>query len=1705
MNNFHKQMGHLAPAVVDPLLIGGLQPSSPSEQSYDKETLSLWLSEKLAEALALEATTIDFHAPFAHYGVGSAEAIGLSGDLEDFLGYELSPTLLYDYPTIDALARFLAGEEHVPGDEAITVDRLPTNPDAVSNEPIAIIGIGCRFPGDANSPEQFWQLLAEGRDGIIEIPPERWNSERFYDPDPDAPGKMYTRHGGFLPNLTHFDAQFFGISPREATRMDPQQRLLTEVAWEALENAGISVGSLAGSKTGVFVGMMSNSEYTLLQLLHDEDAAVNDPYFGMGSAGSVAAGRLSYLFDLQGPTMTIDTACSSSLVGVHLASQSLRNRECELAIVGGTNAILMPESMINACKMRMLALDGRCKTFDEKADGFALGEGCGVVILKRLSDAVADNNPIQAVIRGSAVNQDGRSNGLTAPNRLSQEEVLRQALRAAQLLPQQISYVEAHGSGTALGDPIEMGALDTVYNGERDPAQPLIVGAVKTNIGHLAGAAGMAGLIKTVLSLQQQAIPVHLNLQTRNPHLAPYDGRITVPTAKLPWYSQDEPRRAGVSSFGWSGTNAHVIIEEAPAVSPVGVPAQPWQAITLSARSATALESMTEQLRAFLEQQPSHYLADIAYSYQQARSALPYRRALVGKDREDLLGLLTTRDPRRMLDGVASTNDTHRLTFLLPGLGDHYVGMGRQLYDHETVFQAAVDECAELLRSFIGLDIRHLLYPIEEQSTAPVEDQTNSGARLDLRKLLHREPVEKGELDLLYQTRYAQPILFVFEYALAQLWKHWGIVPQALIGYSLGEYVAACLAGVFCLEDALKLVATRAELIQQLAPGAMLAIALPEEGVLPFLSETISLAAVNGPAMCVVSGPVEAITQLEAQLQGNDIACQRLQTTHAFHSQMMQPIEGALIKLVQTCHLQPPQIPYLSNVTGNWIRAEEATDPRYWARHLCETVRFSAGIEQLWQQPHPIFLEVGPGQMLSSLFLQHPAGRTHETKVVLTSLPMRQEKRSDRAFQLQTISQLWLAGVSPDWQQLHSEEAVRCISLPSYPFEHQTFWIGQRKASTRQQPSEAKKLPYEDWFYLPTWKRSALPPMQVSEPQEWLVLANDNAFDAGLINAWRAQGHRITTVRAGEAFRRVQDDEYTIQIQVPQDYVALLKHLHVTQKAPQQIVHLWSLSSAPIAGSDAFSASRLKALQQTGFDSLLSLVQALGNLPALQSLQLSVVSNALHVVLGHESLQVEKASLLGMGRVIMQEYPQISYRSIELDPQTNLASQPDQQVQKYLLHDLLTPLEAIGTDRVIAYRAAYRWVQTFEPLTLSERASSGAALREQGVYLITGGLGGLGLAVAEYLAKTVQARLVLVGRSTLPEREQWSTWLAEHSEREDSVSRKLAAIQRLEALGADVLLLSADVADLTQMKSVKQQIQERFGVLHGIIHTAGAPGEGLIQLKTSEMVEKVFAPKITGTLVLDTLFKHDPLDFLLLYSSSNSITGGLGEIDYCAANAFLDAFAQAKATTSSYPILAVNWGPWEWDAWQSRVFASMPEVYAQIKQLRTQFGITFRDGESILPRLLGSGQPQLLVLPQGLDVAFQHAQALSSLAFLNDIQDEKGKQPTHERPDLRTAYVAPRTEQEQKMAEIWQAALGIEKVGLDDHFFELGGNSLIGMVIISQIKKEFSLEVSAASLFEGPTIHALLEILFPQQQEQPALVQNSSRGKLRRERMKRQR
>ena len=1346
-------------------------------------------------------------------------------------------------------------------------------PTSSAIEDIAIIGMSGRFPG-AKGIAPFWENLRDGVESISFFSTEELAARGV--PSFMLNNPAFVNAGALLDDVEMFDANFFGINPKEAEILDPQQRLALECSWEALENAGYDPERYPGL-IGVFASG-SPSAYFLYNLYPNLELRLllGNFQLTLNNDREFLSTRISYKLNLKGPSVNVQTACSSSLVSIHLASQSLLNYQCDMALAGGVSIRMLKGGYVYQ-EGGIVSPDGHCRAFDAKAQGTVFGSGVGMVVLKRLEDALADGDSIYAVLKSSAINNDGSAKiGYTAPSVEGQAKVIAEALAISRIDPESISYIEAHGTGTSLGDPIEVAALNEVFRAKTEKKGFCALGTVKTNVGHLDAAAGVTGIIKTALSLKSGMIPPSLHYEQPNPQIDFENSPFYVNTRLSEWKRNGTPRRAGVSSFGIGGTNAHAILEEAPPRGESGE-SRPWQLLLLSAKSDTALEAATGNLVSYLKESPDAKLADVAYTLQVGRGEFQYRRMLVCRSVDEAVAALESLDHRRVFSSSVETK--HRpVVFMFSGQGSQYVNMTRGLYESEPEFRKQVDLCCELLRVPLGFDLREVLYAGEERA---------------------EEATQK-----LSQTYITQPALFVIEYALARLWMQWGIRPEAMIGHSIGEYVAACLSGVFSLEEALALVASRGRLMQEMPKGAMLTVPLAEAELRPLLNERVSVVAINGPSLCVAAGPTAEIDALQQTLAAQGVASRRLVTSHAFHSQMMEPILEPFTRLVGRAALKAPQIPYISNLTGTWITEAEATDPAYWAQHLRQGVRFADGLQELMKAPDRILLEVGPGRTLGTLARQHPKRTAGQP--VLSSVRHPQDERADEDFLLDALGQLWLAGVKPDWAGFYAGENRHRISLPTYPFEHRRYWIEEVKeegAARSMKGPLTKKPDVADWFYLPSWTRSG--PLNVLKragttaepPSTWLVFADSCGIGTRLVERLEQTGEDVFTVLAGEKFAPVGERTYTLNPRQAEDYKSLLKELRERGKTLGRLAHLWSVS-------ELCAENALEEAQALGFYSLLYLAQAIGSEGLTDSLHLGVVSNQVHEVNVGDELCPQKATLLGPCKVIPREYANVTCRSVDITiPEAGPA-------QELLIEQLISEFRAETADACIAYRGDYRWTQTYEAAPL-DALESEVPLRPAGVYLITGGTGGIGLTLAEYLAQAVQAKLVLLSRSAFPERAEWAALAASEDQQDERVSRTVRQLQQLEALGAEVLVLRADTTDDEQMREAVRQTKERFGALHGVVHAAGVPGGGLIQLKTPEMVEAVQAPKVEGLLVLDAVLADERPDFLLLCSSVAAVMGPLGQVDYCAANAFMDAFALYKTRRDGLFTVSVNWDAWD--------------------------------------------------------------------------------------------------------------------------------------------------------------------------------------------------
>ncbi len=1537
--------------------------------------------------------------------------------LSHALKREIPVIELFNHPTVDSLSRYLSS------DALADKEIFPAKAQRRKEEPIAIIGLAGRFPGAKNTDE-LWQNLCAGVESISFFSEEELKAAGV------SPGVFnrpnYIKAKPVLADMDLFDAAFFGFNPREAEIMDPQHRVFLECAWDALENAGYDADRYRG-KIGVYAGAsLSTYVFRALMSLNGLESMGALQQVGIGNGLGSLATRVSYKLNLKGPSVAVQTACSTSLAAVHLACQSLLDRESDIALAGGVSIIVPNNEGYEHMDGGIFSPDGHCRAFDAKAQGTIVGDGVALVVLKRLSEAVADGDTIHAVLLGSAMNNDGSVKvGFTAPSVEGQTEVVRAAHVNAGITADSIGYVEAHGTGTQLGDPIEVQALTKAFRATTDKKNYCGIGSLKTNIGHLDTAAGIAGLIKTALALKHKQLPPTLHFEEPNPQIDFSNSPFFVNATLTEWKANGLPRRAGVSSFGFGGTNIHVAMEEAPEIVTDPGPGRPWNLIVQSARSERALDAASTNLKDHLRQHACLNISDVAYTYQVGRKSFRERQAIVCSDLQDCVDVLESNDRRRILRGTSFDDHEPFIVFMFPGQGAQHLNMAAELYRTEQTFKDVVDQCCQFLEPKLGFDLRTLLFS-DETDTAELTARLN-------------------------QTSSTQPALFVTEYALARLWMEWGIQPQAMIGHSIGEYVAACLANVFTLEDALTLVAARGKMIGDLPGGAMLAIPFSEADVAPHLNGELSLAALNSPTMTVVSGSTEAIDRLQKQLTEQELICHRLHTSHAFHSAMLDPIMESFASLVARANPQPPQARLISNLTGTWMQSEEATDPTYWSRHLRHTVRFAKGLETLSSEhSRLVLLEVGPGQNLSGL----AAGQVDRGKCsVISSLPHPNKPRPEVASMLEALGKLWLSGVTIDWEKFNATQRRRRLPLPTYPFERQRYWVEAKPIASQGQQQIAKGFEVSEWFYLPGWKQAPSPqlfgPAQNGASKNWLVFTGESALGDELARTLTARGQTVVTVRTGKEFAASGETTYIINPRSAADYSALLKALVDDGKTPEKIIHLWNVDEE-IRGFDE--------AQYRGLHSLVFLARSIGEQRITTPLELFVVSNNLHAVVGNEELNPAKATLLSPCKVIPQEYTHIKCRSIDIDGSHDIDS-------------LLAECNATSQDSVVAYRSGNRWVQTYEPLSLSSDAPGRSRLREGGVYLMLGAMGRIGSILSEYLAENYKARLIWTTRTSVPDRAEWDDWLKTHDDL-DPASVAIRKAMNIESLGGSVSIVTADLGNREQMQHLVSEALKRYGEINGIFHAAGQVVMGEETAQTIHDVQETdydvhFTTKVKGLTILEEILREVKPDFCFLISSISSVLGGLGLTAYTAANIFMDAFSRSATRRTALPWSTINL-----DTWQVETELPPTSLGASI----TELAISPAEGKEIFSRVLPRiGFPQLVVSTAPLQARID--QWLKLVSLREAEQTRRSPATFYPRPALREPYVAPANDLQRKMAEVWQRVLAIEEVGVNDDFFELGGNSLLATQLVMEMREAFSMSVPLRDFFEKPTVAALSAVI----------------------------
>ncbi len=1554
-----------------------------------------------------------------------------------------------------------------------TQQPVPSNSDYSGLE-IAVIGMAGRFPG-AQSVDKFWQNLQRSVESIVSIEDESLlaqgvSAETLADPD-------YVKAGGVLEDVDLFDAAFFGFSPREAEILDPQQRLFLETAVEALETAGYDAEQYPG-QIGVYGGAGMNGYLLNLYGNSTTRESVSPYELFISNDKDFLTTRVSYQLNLTGPSVDVQTACSSSLVAVHMACQALLSGECDMALAGGV--AISKQLGYRAQAGSIYSPDGHCRAFDAAAAGTVSGNGVGIVVLKRLEDAIAQKDTVDAVIKGSAINNDGALKvSYTAPCVEAQSAVIRAAQTMAEIPASSVSYVEAHGTGTALGDPIEISALTQAFSDEESQyqktqihnQQTCAIGSVKTNIGHLDAASGIVSLIKTVLALKHKQIPASLHFQHPNSNIDFDNCPFYVNTTLSEWPQGETKRRAGVSSFGIGGTNAHIVLEEAPAsvtvekqsenkpkVEPKNQPkVEQSQLLVVSAKTPAALDIASLNLAEHLSQQvaaatPSLSLADVAYTLQVGRKAFDYRRSVVCRNFLEATERLRVQDARKIFEQPETV-------FLFSGQGSQHVNMAKGLYETQPVFRQALDRCSAILNDE-GIDLLPLMYAALATECAST----------------------------LQQTAYAQPMLFAVEYALSQLWISWNVKPTAMLGHSIGEYVAACIAGVFELKTALKLVCLRGKLMQQMPTGAMLSVALSEQELNRWLgkeankevSEDVTVAVNNAPSLCVLSGSKEAIASTRARLESENISCHRLHTSHAFHSPMMEgviaPFIAAVSQAVNEGKLHSPTVPFVSNLTGTWITAEEATSPDYWARHLRQTVRFSEGMDTLMQLSNPVFLEVGPSDTLTKLAQQHCLDKSQSLLFAVNSLPHPKSAEPDTTVLLSAVGKLWSAGIEIDWQAVHGKHSYRRIPLPTYPFERQRYWVDMKGTALAVQTKVQKSVQkttelaasLEDWFYTPSWERH-LPIFRAADSSVagsaerpcWLVFLDSGGVGKQLAKKIEKLGRDVFTVCMGDEFEQSGYRQFSLNPGQPKAFNQLFEDLRLREMMPTEIVYLWSLEfvelpEQPSERSDNFAV-------------LMNLFQALSSTvsteAAAQPIQTVVVTEGAHEVVGSEALNPKASQLQGLCQVVGQEYPAVGCRQIDWVK----GGKTSKQIAQILWQEMQVESPAA----VVAYRdgkgqanwGRYRWKQTYQPVRLPGGIKTTDA---KGIHLQKGGL------------------YVIVGEQGLGN--VWCDRLQEHYQ---------ANVVCIKAMSSAEALLS-------QLKQSMETFSTRIrGVFVSSPMTNARSAAPITLLQTSHWQYNCQTKReVLENLAIalqDSAFQDAKPDFCCVQSSLSSIIGGVGLAAYAGANHFIDSFVAHQNQQSPSPWFSINWDAHteseENDSKKALSASknSSENIASQSAQPAwgaaiSDFALTPDEVWQATERILTQAIPGQIIVSKGdLRSRYQkwiHAvpQTVTPNAAAKNYE---GK--SYSRPQISTAYVAPRDDMEEKIAAIWQDLLGLEKVGVDDSFFDLGGHSLIAIQVISRLREAFPVAIEMRNLlFEAPTVAKIADAIrqqLPPEQE----------------------
>ena len=1609
-----------------------------NEQAYvaPRDQLETTLCQIWCNVLHLDSVGINDH--FFEVGGNSLLCLSVQRKINDETEFQVSVTDLFSYPTISELVRFLSGgnkAELQSGQQS-----LKTTVDPLKTVDIAIVGMACRFP-DADSPEQFWENVSQGVESIEEFSKEALLASGIPKETIEQPN--YIKSGVVLKKLDQFDADYFGFTPREAEILDPQQRLLFECTSEALEVGGYGRRD-EKLRVGVFVGV-GDSTYLLENILLRPDLLSNVGRLGiqLGNSKDFAATRISHKFNLTGPSVNVNTACSTSLVAVHQARQSLIDGSCDMALAGGSSISLYRAGGRMAEEGGIIAADGRCRTFDADATGTRSGSGAGVVLLKRMAEAIADRDPVQAVIKGSAVNNDGaRKVGYTAPGVEGQTQVIRDALNNSGVSADSIGYLESHGTGTKLGDPIEVTALTQAFAVE-EQRQFCALGAVKPNIGHLDSAAGIAGLIKAVQVLKHKKLPPSINFAKPNPHIEFDSSPFYINQQLKEWPEQIHPRRAGVSSFGIGGTNAHVILQEAPAQSETLEVNQltQFQLIPLSAKSEAGLQQQLKNLSEHLRSNTSEHLTDIAFTLQNGRAHHQYRSYLVSNSTAQLIEKI---DQLAMLDNQTfplDSNSNNRCTFMFPGQGSQYAGMAKNLYAQFPAFRKQIDLCAEKLLSEVNWDIRDIIFEVESEG--------KSNPKVN-------------------QTEFTQPGLFVIEYSLAKLLIGWGIRPDNMIGHSIGEYVAACLAGVFSLTDALRIVVKRGRLMQSCAAGKMLSISASEGQIIPLVSSAgCELAAINSAQSCVASGCEKSIKQLCSLLAQESIEYANVKTSHAFHSMMMDSVLKEYQQFLETISFHPPEIPFISNLSGDYVKSEQVITAKYWCDHLRSTVRFYDGIKTVIdkQKTTNLMIEVGPGIVLSNLAKQ---AMSKQQELVISTMRHPKSTTSDDVALLTAIGELWKSGVSIDGVMAGLPESAKRIALPTYPFQRKRFWVEPDVASSAILSSPDSSEDMASWFSQPLWKMATKKSIDKQnltqvENNNWLVFADQSGVAEQLMAQLKTHQVNITLVTRTDIAADSISSDYYININQQSDYDELLDSVCDQKTNRLKVIYLWNLDLS-------------KTIEESALTSPVGLGMLLKTLSSKDcEIEFNLLTHDGFRVNGTEDIQPAQAMQSGLCRVASQENSNLDFCHIDL---TKVAG------NKVWFGETGSQLLAEFSQNKrlseVAFRGNQRWHKVISPCQLETEDNLPIKLSNQGHYFILGGLSNIGLVVAKLLAEKVKAKITLLSNEKLPASSEWNNWIKEKPE-SDQTRQKIELLNSIKLLGGELLILNADVTDRQQMEQAFDDAEKQFGGLSGVIYCS----ENIVQNKSPVQVfsHDVFVtdyyPELTGIQVIEKVLSGRQFDFCLLMSSLTSILGGPGLASYSTISCFIDAVAHKQHNQGDQRWLSINWDNWDFTSADKTKMHSLANRFMSIEE-----------GAEAIELVLNLGyQAQVINSKTNLMQRLKYWDEQSETSTINkNLQLQVSEKKSTEREN----YVPAGNQLEKNLVDIWQTLLGVESIGIKDNFFDLGGDSLLATRVFNMLKKHIdlqSIDFTVGDFFNHSTIEDIAQELLGRISENQIKIQ----------------